>query len=48
MSEYNYENPVSQLLTQGDCRSNSRKWPNYLELGFSSEHIPELIRMMVG
>ena len=46
MSEYNYENPVSQLLTQGDCRSNSSKWPNYLELGFSSEHIPELIRML--
>ena len=46
MSEDNFLPPVSQLLTQGDCRSNSSKWPNYLELGFSSEHIPELIRML--
>ena len=46
MSEDNFLPPVSQLLTQGDCRLNSSKWPNYLELGFSSEHIPELIRML--
>lgn len=39
-----YTSPVSRLLTYGDCRK-SQEWPNYLELGFTQEHIPELIRM---
>jgi hypothetical protein len=40
----NYTLPVSQLLTYGDCQ-NFQEWPNYLELGFTQEHIPDLIRM---
>lgn len=38
-----YTPPVAQLLTLGECRI--REWPNYLELGLSQEHVPELIRM---
>ena len=41
---YNYTSPVDKLLTYGDCRE-LKGWPNYLELGFTHEHIPELIRM---
>jgi HEAT repeat protein len=40
----NYSAPVGKLLMYGDCR-NFKKWPNYLELGLTKEHIPELIRM---
>lgn len=39
-----YAAPVDQLLTYGDARS-TMGWPNYLELGYEPEHIPELIRM---
>jgi hypothetical protein len=39
-----YSSPVSELLTFGDCR-DFREWPNYLGLGLSSEHVPELIEM---
>lgn len=39
-----YTSPVNSLLTYGDCRE-SQEWPNYLELGFTRDHIPELIRM---
>lgn len=35
---------VSTLLTFGDARQ-FREWPNYLELGFSREDIPDLIRL---
>ena len=44
MSVNSYSPPVDLLLAYGDCRS-FREWPNYLELGFGREHIPELIRM---
>lgn len=41
-----YSLPVNQLLTYGDCRNfDIRNWPNYLELGITSEHIGELVRM---
>jgi hypothetical protein len=40
----NYSSPVSELLTFGDCR-DFRGWPNYLDLGLTSEHVPELIEM---
>src|SRR5205807_506589 len=40
----NYPPPVDRLLTYGDVR-NWRDWPNYLELGFTQEHVPDLIRM---
>src|SRR6266702_6013884 len=41
-----YGPPVEQLLTYGEGRGySSKNWPNYLELGLTQEHIPELIRM---
>ena len=46
MDKIDYPHPVSKLLTQGDCRPTAGKWPNYLELGLTQEHIPELIRML--
>jgi hypothetical protein len=39
-----YSPPASSLLTFGDVRL-FEEWPNYLELGFSHEHIPDLIRL---
>ena len=39
-----YTPPVSQLLTYGDCR-DCEEWPDYLALGFTEAHIPELIKM---
>jgi hypothetical protein len=41
---YRYSPPVDRLLTYGDCRK-FHEWPNYLELGLSQEHVPELIHM---
>ena len=41
-----YAPPVDRLLTYGDCR-DLRKWPDYLELGLTQEHVPELIRMAI-
>ena len=40
-----YAEPVKTLLTYGSCQEMSG-WPNYLEIGFTHEHIPELIRMV--
>ncbi len=42
-----YTDPVAQLLTYGGFSHNERgaEWPNYLELGFTTEHIPELLKM---
>lgn len=40
----NYSPLVSSLLTYGDGRE-LRTWPDYLELGFKPEHIPDLIEM---
>jgi hypothetical protein len=47
MTDTAYSFPVNQLLTYGDCREvEFHKWPNYPEeLGITSEHIPELIRI---
>jgi hypothetical protein len=41
---YRYSPPVDRLLTYGNCQPR-REWPDYLQLGLASEHIPELIRM---
>lgn len=41
----NYSEPLTNLLNYGVCE-NSQEWPNYLNLGFTKEHIPELIRML--
>jgi hypothetical protein len=39
-----YPAPVDKLLSYGDGHG-FRDWPNYLELGLTREHIPDLIRM---
>src|SRR5438132_4238107 len=41
--EANYPHPVDQLLTYGEAKPG--KWPDYLPLGLTREHIPGLIRM---
>ena len=49
MTDTSYSHPVSQLLTYGDCLKLPR-WPeelDYLQLGFGSEHTPDLIRMVL-
>jgi len=49
MSLANYSFPVSQLLAYSNDNTNDDfnlyTSPNYLELGFTSEHIPELLQM---
>ena len=44
---HDYADPVARLLDYGGCdiRRTDEPWPDYLELGFSEEHVPELIRM---
>ena len=44
---HDYADPVARLLDYGgfDLRRINEPWPDYLELGFSGEHVPELIRM---
>lgn len=45
MSGFIYPSPVDKLLTYGDC-SEMETIPNYIqELGFSADHIPDLIRL---
>lgn len=44
MTTNHYPSPVDKLLTYGDART-LLEWPNYLELGLSLEHVPDLIRM---
>ena len=48
LMEHDYTDPVTRLLNYGglDMRRINEPWPNYLELGFSDEHVPDLIRMM--
>ena len=44
MVDSEYTEPVAQLLTYGDPRDET-EWPDYLTLGFTEEHVPELIKM---
>lgn len=44
MTKQPYSHPVSQLLEYGNIEF--RQYPDYLALGFTDEHIPELIRLM--
>ena len=44
MTESNYPPPVSRLLTLGEGERR-RQWPDYLVLGLTLEHVPDLIRM---
>jgi hypothetical protein len=39
-----YPPPVDKLLTYGDI-ADFHEWPNYLELGLTEDHVPDLIRM---
>jgi hypothetical protein len=40
----NYSHPVSQLITQGKTQIHDS--PDYLKMGFTHEHIPDLIRLV--
>ena len=40
-----YTYPAKKLLTYGSCKEMTR-WPDYLKLGLTHEHVPELIRMV--
>jgi len=44
-----YANPVAKLLTYGgfDINRWDEPWPDYLELGFTKEHVSDLIRMAI-
>ena len=44
MTDFNYPKPISQLLALGDVRGQ-RAWPDYLALGITADHVPDLIRM---
>ncbi|MBW4659086.1 MAG: hypothetical protein KME15_10450 [Drouetiella hepatica Uher 2000/2452] len=46
MAIADYSPPVSQLLTYEEIDHNPDNWSGYLNLGITSEHIPELIQMM--
>jgi hypothetical protein len=45
ISASEYAEPVSKLLTMGDCRGQP-EWPDYLALGLGPEQIPDLIHMV--
>ncbi|MGE4157715.1 MAG: YecA family protein [Planctomycetota bacterium] len=44
MSDAQYTGLVAELLTKGDPRE-WEDWPNYLDMGFTQEHVPALIEM---
>lgn len=44
MIEHTYTEPVSKLLILG--RPNGQEWLDYLQMGFTREHIPELIHLL--
>ena len=42
-----YPPPVDQLLALGEPEfGHGNPWPDYLAMGFTTEHVPELIRMV--
>jgi hypothetical protein len=45
MTDLSYPEPVSKLLTLGDCQ-RAGDWPDYPALGIGPEQVPDLIRMM--
>ncbi len=44
---HDYVHPVAKLLDYGsfDMRQMDDSWPDYLELGFTPDHVTELVRM---
>lgn len=45
MSLEEYAPPLDRLLELGRGPTREAGWPDYLQYGFTSEHVPELIRM---
>jgi hypothetical protein len=41
-----FSKPVLKLISLGEKDARTTKWPDYMELGITSEHIPELIRII--
>jgi hypothetical protein len=41
-----YSPPVAQLLELGEDPVRQNPWPDYLALGLTREHVPELIRLL--
>jgi hypothetical protein len=41
-----FSEPVLALISLGEKAARTTKWPDYTELGITSEHIPELIRIL--
>jgi hypothetical protein len=41
-----YSPPVAQLLELGENPARRNPWPDYLALGLTREHVPELIRLL--
>lgn len=46
MPRAEYSPPIAQLLSYSNPHDNLKDWSLYLKLGISSEHVPELIRMV--
>jgi len=44
MAEFNYPEPVSELLALGELQRR-HEWPDYPALGLTLDHVPDLIRM---
>lgn len=44
--ENSYSPPVAQLLELGEEVVRQHPWPDYLALGLTREHVPELIRLL--
>jgi hypothetical protein len=42
----NFSTPVSKLISLGDAAARGLAWPNYAAFGITTEHIPELIRII--
>ena len=45
MTAHKYKPPIDLLFAYGEKDTHIKDWPDYLELGFTAEHIPELIRI---
>jgi hypothetical protein len=41
-----YSPPVAQLLDLGEEPARQRPWPDYVALGLTPEHVPELLRLL--
>ena len=41
-----FSEPVLALISLGEKAARTTKWPDYMELGLTIEHVPELIRIL--